>query len=106
MKRKFNKGDIVLCTKFSVEQNMVIDENGIKVVPCVDDTWFNRKAYVSKVHKEYMEQILGGAYVEKDEYEITFLDDGNSLAWVEGKDLVLLMRNDYKQGGKDYEKRF
>lgn len=105
MKRWFNKGDIVLCTKFSVEQNMVIDERGIKVVPCVDNTWFNRKAYVSKVYKEYMEQILGGTHEDKDEYEITFLDDGNSLAWVEGEDLVLLMRNDYKQGRKDSQNK-
>lgn len=105
MKRKFNKGDIVLCTKFSIEQNMIIDESGIKVVPCVNDTWFNRKAYVSKVYKEYMEQTLGGTYEEKDEYEITFLDDENSLAWVEGKDLVLLMRNNYKQRDKDSERK-
>lgn len=94
MKRRFNKGDIVLCTKFSIEQNMIIDESGIKVVPCVNDTWFNRKAYVSKVYKEYMEQTLGGTYEEKDEYEITFLDDGNTLALVSGNDLTLMMRND------------
>lgn len=94
MKRRFNKGDIVLCTKFSIEQNMVIDESGIKVVPCVDDTWFNRKAYISGVYKEYMEQELGGTYEDKDEYEITFLDDGNTLAWVSGNELTLMMRND------------
>ena len=94
MKRRFNKGDIVLCTKFSIEQNMVIDESGIKVVPCVDDTWFNRNAYISGVYKECMEQKLGGIYEDKDEYEITFLDDGNSLAWVSGNDLTLMMRND------------
>ena len=43
---------------------------------------------------EYMEQTLGGTYEEKDEYEITFLDDGNTLAWVSGNDLTLMMRND------------
>ena len=102
MKRKFNKWDIVLCTKFSIEQNMIIDESGIKVVPCVDDTWFNRKAYVSKVYKEYMEQTLGGTYEEKDEYEITFLDDGNTLAWVSGNDLTLMMRNDSAHKNRNY----
>ena len=92
----------MFCTKFSIEQNMVIDESGIKVVPCVNDTWFNRKAYVSKVYKEYMEQTLGGTYEEKDEYEITFLDDGNTLAWVSGNDLTLMMRNDGAHKNRNY----
>lgn len=105
MKRKFNKGDIVLCTQFSIGQNRVIDECGIKIVPCIDDGYFNRRAYISKTYKECMEQTLGGIYEDKDEYEITFLDDGNSLAWVKGKDLVLLMRNDCIHEKKDYEKR-
>lgn len=49
-----------------------------------------------------MEQTLGGTYEEKDEYEITFLDDGNTLAWVSGNDLTLMMRNDSAHKNRNY----
>lgn len=60
--------------------------------PYIDDTWFNRKAIISKIYKEYMDKVLGGDYEDRDEYEITFLDNGTSLAWVDGNDLILISR--------------
>lgn len=90
--RRFEKGDVVLCKKFEVDKKLCIGLDGMSLQPYIDDTFFNRKAYISKTYKEYMEKTLGGMYEDKDEYEITFLDDGNSLAWVNGEDLILLFR--------------
>lgn len=96
MIRKFNKGDIVLCTKFSIENMIQIDASGLKSIPYVDDRFFNRRAYISKTFKEYMDKALGVSHDERDEYEITFLDDGNSLAWVSVNNLVLILKAEEK----------
>lgn len=92
MKRRFNKGDIVLCKKFSVGLNLVIDDAGMHSSPYIDDRFFNRRAYIEYTYKECMERMLGVVNEDKDEYSIVFLDDGNSLSWVSGDDLILLMR--------------
>lgn len=89
---KYQKGDIVLCKKFEIGQKLCIGPNGMSYQPFIDDTYFNRKAYISKTYKEYMEKTLESAYEDKDEYEITFLDDGHSLSWVAGEDLIFLLR--------------
>ena len=91
--RKFNKGDVVLCKKFCVEQKLSIGANGLKIEPYIDDHWFNRKAYISHTYKEYMDKTIGCSHEDKDEYEIRFLDDNNTLAWVSGNDLILLMKS-------------
>lgn len=91
--RKFNKGDVVLCKKFSIEQRMHIDENGLRIEPYIDDYWFNRKSYISHTYKEYMDKTLGCSHEDKDEYELIFLDDNSTLAWVSGDDLILLMKS-------------
>ena len=91
--RKFNKGDVVLCKKFSIEQRMYIDENGLRIEPYIDDYWFNRKPYISHTYKEYMDDTLGCSHEDKDEYELRFLDDNSTLAWVSGDDLILLMKS-------------
>lgn len=91
--RKFDKGDIVLCKKFTIEQRISINENGLRIEPYIGDYWFNRKAYISHTYKEYMDDILGCSHEDKDEYQITFLDDNNTLAWVSGNDLILLMKS-------------
>lgn len=90
--RKFQKGDVVLCKKFEVAQKLCIYPGGMSFKPYIDDTYFNRRAYISKTYKEYMDKTLGVSHEDRDEYEITFLDTGNTLAWVSGEDLILLMR--------------
>ena len=84
MIRKFNKGDIVLCTKFSIENMIQIDASGLKSIPYVDDRFFNRRAYISKTFKEYMDKALGVSH------------DGNSLAWVSANNLVLILKAEEK----------
>lgn len=91
--RKFDKGDVVLCKKFSIEQRISINENGLRIEPYIDDNWFNRKAYVSYTYKEYMDYTLDCSHEDKDEYELRFLDDNSTLAWVSGDDLILLMKS-------------
>lgn len=54
--RRFNKGDVVLCKKFSVEERIIIDTSGIRTEPYIDDYWFNRKAYISGTYKQMMEK--------------------------------------------------
>lgn len=91
--RKYNRGDVVLCKKYSVESRMIQDLSGFKFEPYIDDSYFNRKAYISGTYKEIMEEKFGkGDYTDKDEYQITFLDNNSTLAWVDGDDLILLMR--------------
>ena len=89
--RKFNKGDVVLCKKFSIEHRLSFNTNGLRIEPYIDDYWFNRKAYISHTYKEYMDKTLGDINEDKDEYELRFLDDNSTLAWVSGADLILLM---------------
>lgn len=79
--RKFQKGDVVLCKKFEVAQKLCIHPDGMSFEPYIDDTYFNRKAYISNISEQ-----------DKDKYEITFLDDGTAFAWVNGDDLILLLR--------------
>ena len=43
-----------------------------------------------------MDKALGVSHDERDEYEITFLDDGNSLAWVTANNLVLILKAEEK----------
>ena len=45
--RKFDKGDVVLCKKFSIEHKLSFNTNGLRIEPYIDDYWFNRKAYIS-----------------------------------------------------------
>lgn len=92
MKRKFDKKDIVLCTKLNIGSKLQIDGSGLNLIPYLDDVFFNRRAYISETYKEYMDKTLGVSRDEKDEYEITFLDNGRSLAWVHGRDLVLILK--------------
>ena len=49
--RKFDKGDVVLCKKFSIEHMLSFNTNGLRVEPYIDDYWFNRKAYISHTYK-------------------------------------------------------
>lgn len=91
--RKFDKGDIVLCKKYSVEQRVVIDTHGFRIEPYIDDHWFNRKAYISGTYKQIMDKELGEDFEDRDEYKITFLDDNCSLSWISGNDLILLMKS-------------
>ena len=92
--RKFNVGDIVLSKKYSVEQQMVFDGNGcFRFEPYIDDYFFNRKAYISGTYKQIMEARFNEPFEDKDEYQITFLDNGTTLVWVSGNDLILLMKN-------------
>lgn len=74
--RKFNKGDIVICVKYSVEQKFEMDNTGIRTTPYINDKYFNRRAYISGVYTNCEDM---------DEYQITFLDNGSTLAWVKGK---------------------
>lgn len=90
--RQFNKGDLVLCKKFNIEHKVVIDINGIRTEPYIDDHWFNRKAYILHTYKEYMDETLGSSHEDRDEYKLRFLDDNHTLAWVSGNDLILLMK--------------
>lgn len=90
--RKFQKGDVVLCKKFEIRQKLCIYPDRTSFEPYIEDIYFNRKAYISKTYKEYMDKTLGVSYEDRDEYEITFLDTGNTLAWVSGEDLILLLR--------------
>lgn len=93
LKRKFDIGDVVLCHKFSIERKIVLSTVGINCQPCIDTSWFNRKAYISNTYKRCMEQHGTEHPKDKDEYEITFLDDGNTLAWVSGEELTLILKN-------------
>lgn len=91
-KRKFDIGDVVLCHKFIIESKIVLSTT-ISCQPYIDTQWFNRKAYISNTYKRCMEQHGTVNPEDKDEYEITFLDDGNTLAWVSGKELTLILKN-------------
>ena len=64
----------------------------MRTEPIIEDCFFNRKAIVSKVYKEYMDKTLGENHEDKNEYEITFLDDFTTLSWVSGKDLIFVGR--------------
>lgn len=92
-KRKFDIGDVVLCHKFGIENKFVLFNASISVQPYLDTMWFNRKAYISNTYKRCMEQHGTEHPEDKDEYEITFLDDGHTLAWVSGKELTLILKN-------------
>lgn len=89
--RKFKKGDIVLCTKFSVEEVLVFGRNGMRTEPKVDKTFFDRKAFIRNTYKEVMDDKLGTGHEDKDEYEIEFLDNGMTLAWVSGDELTMIL---------------
>lgn len=91
--RRFDKGDVVLCKRYSIEQRVIIDASGYRIEPYIDDHWFNRKAYISGTYKQMMEEKLGGTFEDKNEYQLTFLDDNHTLAWVHGDDLILLMKS-------------
>ena len=91
-KRKFDIGDVVLCHKFSIGGRIVISENGFHDERYLDTSYFNRKAFISNTYKRCMEQYGEVNPEDKGEYEITFLDNGNSLAWVSGDDLKLLLK--------------
>ena len=91
--RKFNKDDVVICKRYSIEQRVIIDASGYRIEPYIDDHWFNRKAYISGTYKQMMEEKLGGTFEDKNEYQLTFLDDNHTLAWVHGDDLILLMKS-------------
>lgn len=93
LKRKFDIGDVVLCHKFGIERKIVLSTAGISWHPYIDTSWFNRKAYISNTYKRCMEQHGTENPEDKDEYEITFLDDGNTLAWVSGEELTLILKN-------------
>ena len=41
-----------------------------------------------------MDKTLGNINEDKDEYELRFLDDNSTLAWVSGADLILLMKTE------------
>ena len=45
-------------------------------------------------YKEYMDKTLGNINEDKDEYELRFLDDNSTLAWISGADLILLMKSE------------
>lgn len=90
--RKFDKGDVVLCKKFDVCQKMVFTKNGMMFEPYIEKSFFDRKAYISKTYKEYMDKILNVPHKDEDKYEITFLDNSESLAWVNGDDLISLLK--------------
>lgn len=47
-------------------------------------------------YEKQMDKALGVSHDERDEYEITFFDDGNSLAWVTANDLVLILKAEEK----------
>ena len=79
--RKFDKGDVVLCKKFSIEHRLSFNTNGLRIEPYIDDYWFNRKAYISHTYKEYMDKTLGDINEDKDEYELRFLDDEPFVRW-------------------------
>lgn len=93
--RKFNIGDIVLSTVYSIEKKIVLNENGFRVEPYIEDRFFNRTAYISGTYKSIMESRLGIPFDDKDEYQITFLDDNNTLSWVSSDNLVLIRGNYY-----------
>lgn len=91
--RKFNIGDVVLSKRYSIEKMIVFDCNGcFRTEPYIDDYFFNRKAYISGTYKQIMESKLGQTFEDKDEYQITFLDNSTTLAWVSGDELILLMK--------------
>lgn len=87
---KFKKGDIVICTKFGIEQSLVIGERGFQIDNHIDDKYFNRQAMVVCTYKERVDEVLGIESEKHDLYKIKFLDDGSCLAWVSESELVLL----------------
>lgn len=87
--RKFNFGDNVICIKYDVSPVMYFTSKGMTMKNQLNTHWFNREAIISKTYKEAMDEHYGCSDTEdKDEYEIKFLDDGHTLAWVDGDDLV------------------
>lgn len=82
-------GDNVICVKYDVLPKTIIQQGKPPVYKnYLDTTWFNREAIITKVYKEYMESTIGTGFPDKNEYEITFIDDGNSLAWVTDEELI------------------
>ena len=57
---KYQKGDIVLSKKFEVSRKICIGPDQVSMEPYIDDIYFNRKAFISEVYKEYMDKVLGG----------------------------------------------
>lgn len=91
---KYKKGDVVICTKFDIGQNIVFNNNsGIRYENCVDDRFFNREAVIVKTSKDCMLEHLTefddkSQVQDREEYEIMFSDNNTTLAWVDGKDLI------------------
>lgn len=89
----FKKGDIVICKKHEISQKLVCDKNGMWIENYIDDYFFNREAVIEHTYKECMEEHfkndLHEEFEDKDEYEIKFLDNNTTLAWVEADELVL-----------------
>ena len=89
----FKKGDIVICKKYEISQNLVCDTSGIRIENYIDDYFFNREAVIEHTYKECMEEHFKNdiheEFEDKDEYSIRFLDNNTNLAWVEADELVL-----------------
>lgn len=94
----FKKGDIVICKKHEVSQKLVFDAKGMRMENYIDDYFFNREAVIKYTYKEIMEEHfkndLHEEFEDKDEYGIKFLDDGNTLAWLDADELVLKVPRD------------
>lgn len=89
----FKKGDIVICKKHGVSQKLVYGANGMRIENYIDDYFFNREAVIYHTYKEYMEEYfkddLHEEFEDKDKYEIKFLDNNTTIAWVGADELVL-----------------
>ena len=85
---QYEKGEKVICTKFDIYDRMVFDKSGFRIEKYVEDRFFNREATITKTWKECGLSIGQIDPEDKEEYEIKFTDNGESLAWVDGKDLV------------------
>lgn len=89
----FKKGDIVICKKNDISQKLVYDANGMRIENYIDDYFFNREAVIEHTYKEKMEEHFKNdmheEFEDKDEYEIKFLDNNTTLAWVGADELVL-----------------
>ena len=89
----FKKGDIVICKKHEISQKLVCDANGMRIENYIDDYFFNREAVIEYTYKEKMEEHLKNdmheEFEDKDEYEIKFLDNNTTLAWVGADEIVL-----------------
>lgn len=89
----FKTGDIVICKKHSVAQELVFDSKGTRFENYIDDYFFNREAIIEYTYKERMDEHfkndLHEEFEDKDEYGIRFLDNNTTLAWIEAEELVL-----------------